>query len=233
MGSGRAAVKLSTMSVDARRMPFALDTAGFYRPDTFSRIPWLFAGFGTRMATAPAAGLATVHQVHSADAIHVERPGPAGTGDALITNTPGVLLAVKTADCIPLLMVDFSRRAIAAVHAGWRGTAQRIGPMAIDAMKNAFGTRPEDLYVAIGPGIGPCCYEVGPEVARAFPGHGGKRTHLNLPAINRQQLEQSGVPANRIEEAGLCTFCHAGEFFSFRREREQAGRMLSIIGVAA
>jgi YfiH family protein len=213
-------------------MSFALDPAGFYRPAAFSHIPWLFAGFGTRAAVPPRRELATVHQVHSADVIRVEGAGPAGTGDAMIANAPGVFLAVKTADCIPLLMADFHHRAVAAVHAGWRGTAQRIGPAAIEAMKNAFGARPEDLHVAIGPGIGPCCYEVGPEVARAFPGHGEGRTHLNLEAINRVQLEESGVPSNQIYEAGLCTFCRAADFFSFRREREQAGRMLSIVGIA-
>lgn len=214
-------------------MSFALDPAGFYRPTEFNDVPWLFAGFGTRSIVPPAQEFATVHQVHSADVIQVDRPGPAGTGDALISDTPGIFLAVKTADCIPVLIVDSEHRAIAAVHAGWRGTAKGIVAKAIEGMKNAFGTRPEKLQVAIGPGIGPCCYEVGAEVAGEFPGCGKERTNLNLPSINAQQLERSGVPASQIYRANLCTYCLADDFFSFRREKEQAGRMLSIISLRA
>lgn len=208
-------------------MSFFLDSAGFYRPTAFGEVPWLFAGFGTRAAAVPEQ-LATVQQVHSADVIRVEKAGPAGTGDGLITDAEGPMVGVKTADCIPLLMVDMNRRAVAAVHAGWRGTAQRIGPKAIEAMRAAFGSQLEDVHVAIGPGIGACCYEVGSDVAGAFPGY-KDRTHLDLSRINREQLEAVGVASKQIHEAGLCTFCR-DEFFSFRREREKAGRMISIIG---
>ncbi len=89
-------------------------------------------------------------------------------GDALVTRQPGVLLAVQTADCMPILLVDTKNRAIAAIHSGWRGTAQRIAAKALGRMQMEFGTRPHDVIAAIGPGIGPCCYEVGHEVIKEF-----------------------------------------------------------------
>ena len=234
-------------------MTFALDSAGYLRPPQFGDFLWLFGGFGTRGSSPPAGELATVHQIHSAGVIQVDRAGLAGDGDALITNSPGIVLGVKTADCVPLLMADIHRRAVAAVHAGWRGTALGIAPAVVAAMKEAFGTLPEDLRVAIGPAIGPCCFEVGSEVARIFEAYERQatkndglfpyerqatkndglsyKTYLDLAGINREQLEQAGVPGGQIEDSGLCTFCSAGEFFSFRRDREQAGRMFSLIGI--
>jgi len=113
--------------------------------------------------------LATLRQVHS-DVVHAvaDAPPEALCGDALVTRTPGLLLGVRTADCVPILLVDAKRRAVAAVHAGWRGTLQRIVVKAAGQMRMSFGTRPADLLAAIGPCIGRCCYEVGPEVAQAF-----------------------------------------------------------------
>ena len=126
-----------------------------------------------------------------------------GEGDALLEDQPGSVVAVKTADCIPILLVDERRRAVAAVHAGWRGTAARIAADAVAAMGERFGTRPEDLHAAIGPGIGACCYEVGPEVAAQFGGQG--RGHIDLTAANRRQLEEAGV----TPRASLCVeFVH-------------------------
>src|SRR6185503_448338 len=119
------------------------------------------------------------------------RAGILGEGDALLENTPGSVVAVKTADCIPILLVDERRRAVAAVHAGWRGTAARIVTGAIGRMAERFGTVTADLHAAIGPGIGVCCYEVGPEVAAEFGGQG--RAHIDLPDSNRQQLTAAGV----------------------------------------
>ncbi|HEV2444829.1 MAG TPA: polyphenol oxidase family protein, partial [Candidatus Sulfopaludibacter sp.] len=131
-------------------------------------------------------------------------------------------------DCIPILLVDESRRAVAAVHAGWRGTAARIAARAVDAMRLRFGSRPEDLHAAIGPGIGPCCYEVGAEVAAQFGIEG--RAHLDLPAINRAQLEEIGIRDSRIYVSSLCTMCRE-EFYSFRRDKQAAGRMHSFVGI--
>ena len=113
--------------------------------------------------------LVTLRQFHS-DVIHLVEQAPAKAlqGDTLLTNRPGLLLAVQTADCVPILLVDTKRRAVAAVHAGWRGTLKRIAAKTLGRMRMAFGTRPEDVVAVLGPAIGRCCYEVGPEVVRAF-----------------------------------------------------------------
>ena len=157
------------------------------------------------------------------------RSGILGEGDALLENLPGSVVAVKTADCIPVLLVDERSRAVAAVHAGWRGTAARIASGAVASMAERFGTRPEDLHAAIGPGIGKCCYEVGPEVAVQFGGQG--RGHIDLADANRRQLEESGVTPHRIYASNLCTMCRGEEFDSFRRDQKAAGRMYSFAGI--
>ena len=153
-----------------------------------------------------------------------------GEADALLEDRPGAVVAVKTADCIPVLLADERRHAVAAVHAGWRGTAAGIAARAVEAMTARFGSNPADLHAAVGPGIGACCYEVGPEVAAQFGLEG--RVHLDLPAENRRQLANSGIPTGRIYVSGLCTMCRP-EFHSFRRDREAAGRMYSFIGISA
>jgi polyphenol oxidase len=214
-------------------MAFYLDSGSIYRVSELDSLPWLVHGFGTRHSDIPAsfAHLATLKQIHSADCVAANgRTGVLGEGDALLENMPGSVIAVKTADCIPLLLVDESNRAVAAVHAGWRGTAARIALRAVDAMCSQFGTNPEHLHAAIGPAIGNCCFEVGPEVAEQF-GRAG-RVHIDLAEDNRRQLLQAGVTPARIYASNLCTMCGAGEFHSFRRDRERAGRMYSFVGLA-
>jgi polyphenol oxidase len=119
----------------------------------------------------------TLRQIHSDSAHRADASGGSGhtdanekvpQGDALFTRDRGILLAVQTADCIPILLADTKRRAVAAVHAGWRGTLRRIAAKTLGRMQMEFGTRPEDVVAALGPGIGRCCYEVGSEVARDF-----------------------------------------------------------------
>ncbi len=118
---------------------------------------------------ARAMSLVTLRQRHI-DIIHVVRKIPAGSlrGDALITRRPGLLLAVQTADCVPILLADVRRRVVAAVHAGWRGTLRRIVQKTVGRMRMEMGTHPRDIVAALGPAIGRCCYEVGPEVVTAF-----------------------------------------------------------------
>ena len=113
--------------------------------------------------------LVTARQFHS-DVIHVvaDSRAEAEKADALVTGTPGLLLGVQTADCVPILLADPRRRVVAAIHAGWRGTLSRIAVKTLGRMRMEFGTQPRDVIVAIGPAIGRCCYEVGPEVAQAF-----------------------------------------------------------------
>ena len=210
---------------------FYRDSAGYYRTPGLDAYDWLVYGFGTRASTHPdQARLATLHQVHSSDVISAAgRTGCLGNGDALISDTPGRLVAVKTADCLPILMIDPLRRVVAAVHAGWRGTARQICRRTADSLCRQFGTRPADLHVAMGPGIGGCCYEVGPEVAAEFGQDG--RGYVDLAEANRRQLLELGVPPARIELAGLCTMCGAEDFWSYRRDKQGAGRMLSFAGI--
>jgi len=211
---------------------FYRDPENIYRVTELDELAWLLHGFGTRLADIPArfAHLATVKQVHSSSCVAAGgRAGMLGEGDALLEDRPGSVVAVRTADCIPILLVDERRRAVAAVHAGWRGTAARIAREAVAAMGRNFGTRAEDLHAAIGPGIGKCCYEVGAEVAAQFGGQG--RGYIDLTSENRRQLEEAGVTGRRIYASNLCTMCRAGEFHSFRRDQNAAGRMFSFAGI--
>lgn len=202
-----------------------------FRADTLAQLGWLTHGFGTRLSKnwPSSNGLAFVKQVHSDRVLRVESDGPQGQGDAMISNLPGIALAIKTADCLPILMADPKSRAVAAIHAGWRGVVSKIAPKTVQALTREFGTRPEELVVAIGPGIGACCFEVGPEVAIQF-GLAG-RTKVDLAATVCQQLGRNGVPAGQMSVSGLCSYCDSQLFESYRRDREGAGRMIAMIGV--
>jgi YfiH family protein len=164
--------------------------------------------------------------------------------DALATRAAGVLLGVKTADCVPVLLGDVRVRACAAVHAGWRGTLEEIVKHALGRMRDEFGTRPEDVRVAIGPAALGCCYEVGAEVVEPFrakfPDADSlfKQTRdghalVNLHEANRRQLIEAGVAPERIHLLPLCTMCRTDLFFSYRQDRKlhgRTGRLLSVIG---
>jgi YfiH family protein len=211
---------------------FYLDSNLTYRVSELDEMDWLVHGFGTRNADIPARfqKLATLKQVHSAECVTgAGRTGALGSGDALLEDTPGAVVAVKTADCVPLLLVDPVHRAVAAVHAGRRGTVAGIAPGAVVAMGARFGSRARDLDAAIGPAIGQCCYEVGAEVAAQFGVSGP--AHIDLAGTVRRQLEAAGVGAQRIYLAGLCTRCGAAQFHSFRRDGAAAGRLYSFAGI--
>jgi YfiH family protein len=211
---------------------FSLDSRQLYRSSLLDAVPGLIHGFGTRSVDVPrlVQPLATLKQIHSSTCVAAEgRDGVLGEGDALLESTPGHAVAVKTADCIPILLADPRHRAVAAVHAGWRGTVAEIARRTVEEMAIRFGSLPADLVAAIGPGIGKCCYEVGPEVAAHFGATG--RAHVDLAAANARQLEAAGVAPSHIDVAGLCTRCDATLFYSFRRDAEAAGRMFSYIGL--
>lgn len=188
-------------------------------------------GFGTRAdgAWLPPAQTARLKQVHGNGVVAVSLPGDHGEGDALLTTAPGTWLEIRTADCVPLLLAAPARGLIGAVHAGWRGTAQRIAQASVEAMARDFAAPPEEIYVAIGPSIRVCCFEVGEEVAAEFPDFTDRtrpRPHVDLAAANLSQLIKAGVPPAQIEVLPKCTACDAAAFHSFRRDRVQ-GRMLS------
>jgi YfiH family protein len=207
----------------------------------FEEIEWLEHGFGLRGSPAPAE-VRTVRQIHSAivlDADRLDAVAAEGTperqGDALVSGEAGVCVGIRTADCVPVLLVDTETRVVAAIHAGWRGSAENISAAAVGEMARRWGSRPGNIRAAIGPSIGVCCYEVGADVARRFGTwipemeRAEGPMHLDLPAINEIQLRMVGV--GDVWKSGECTFCSASRFFSFRRERERAGRMLSFIGL--
>ena len=196
------------------------------------------------------AGLVTLRQIHSAliRRVHIadaqsEHATAVLEGDGLMTDEPGILLGIQTADCIPVLLVDTQKRAVAAFHAGWRGTLARIVENGVGRMRTEFGSKPEDLVAAIGPGIGQCCYDIGDEIreqfgmefsyaAKLFRSRIGPALHLDLAEANRCQLLASGLPEASIHMTGECTGCHTHRFFSHRVERGFTGRMLSAVGIA-
>lgn len=192
--------------------------------------------------------LSACWQVHGRDVRVVrESADPASESercDALTTNLTGVLLAVKTADCVPVLLGDARTGACAAVHAGWRGTLAEIVRHALERMREEFGTSAADVRAALGPAALGCCYEVGAEVVgpfrEKFNGAGSlfKPTRdghalIDLHEANRRQLVDSGVAPDRIHLLPLCTMCRPDLFFSYRKDRPlhgRTGRLLSVIG---
>lgn len=159
--------------------------------------------------------------------------------DALVTNLSGLALTVSTADCVPILIHDPIHRAVAAVHAGWRGTAARIAAKTVTAL-GRYGTRPGDCRAAIGPAIGRCCYEVdAPARGRLSGAVSAPAAHFDasraghwradLPGLNRQVLVEAGVPAEQIEDLRLCTACRADLFYSHRRDAGRTGRMMNFV----
>ncbi|HYL39319.1 MAG TPA: peptidoglycan editing factor PgeF [Bryobacteraceae bacterium] len=181
--------------------------------------------------------LATLRQIHSNQVLVATKPGDLGEADAMITNEAGVTLTIRTADCLPILMADTRNHAVAAIHAGWRGVVLEIVPATLEAMANRFGTRAEDLIVAIGPGICERCYEVGSDVAarftRFFPERNDltTRTKIDLAETIHRQLRRNGGTLGQIDPSGLCTYCRADLFYSYRRQRHAAGRMLTSIRI--
>jgi hypothetical protein len=200
----------------------------------FADLEGLVHGFGERSSTYPER-IITAKQIHSAivkNASSVIGKNAGGEADALISKDIGAIVGIRTADCVPILLADPSTGAVAAVHAGWRGTAQGIAASAVRSLVAEWRVDPRNLRAAIGPSIGSCCYEVGAEVAQRFGIRTSDPVHLDLPAINEMQLRAAGV--SNIWKSGACTFCAIKDegyrFHSFRREREAAGRMLSFIG---
>lgn len=181
-------------------------------------------------------------QVHGGNAVIVAE-ADAGKGalsfdtsvagaDALITGVPRLPLGILTADCLPVLLFDPCAPAAAAVHAGWRGSREGIVGNTLRAMRENFGSRPEVILAWLGPCIGRCCYRVSGEFRDIFTGYAAAEeegTFFDLSGFNKSELLSRGVKPENIIESGLCTACLRKDFFSYRREGEKAGRMLSVI----
>ncbi len=220
----------------------------------FNQIPFLEHGFGTgdwkeedfwRVRKWQDFRILWLKQVHS-EVVHFveEIPGEELHGDALVTELPRLFLVIKSADCLPALLVDKKKRVIAAVHCGWRGTLLRVLEKTVLGLKTHYRCSPRDLLVALGPCIQASCYQVGEEVRERFaaahfpesvfqPVSGSPKKYLlDLKKANRYQLHCQFIPEANIFPVDICTHCDT-RFPSFRRDKEKTGRMLSFIGLSA
>jgi polyphenol oxidase len=191
-----------------------------------------------RLVAATRLSFARVRQVHGDRITLVSAGGrPGEEADGVATRAPGVAACVLVADCAPVLLGDLRTGAVAAVHAGWRGTIARIAARGVEALVRDLGARPSDLVAAVGPSIGPCCYEVSPELAARFADELGDdvvtgeaaRPRLDLWRANARALHDAGVPASRVDVLGRCTSCAPELFFSHRRDRGHTGRQVGFI----
>jgi len=189
----------------------------------------------------------TASQVHGCRVLPVERTMPVDEleklpADALVTAARGILLGIMTADCLPVLIVDRKLRAVAAVHAGWRGIMAGIVPRTVAAMEKLHGIPAADLLVVLGPCIGRCCYRVGEELVREFaaqPPYAADRSwyerksgdyYLDLLRLQLLQLRETGVPPPALAVVNRCSACE-NFFFSYRREHGITGRQIALVGL--
>ena len=182
-------------------------------------------------------------QTHTANVLKVGRKNrgdgyladpPWRDVDGLITDEPGVVLVIQSADCVPIYLLDPEHQAIGLVHSGWKGTAAGIAAVAVKAMQEAYGSDPYVMRAAIGPSICPECYEVGEEVALRFPncyvkGKGGRKYLLDLQGTNRGILAEAGIPVDHISLSNLCTCCNQDLFFSHRAMGAERGQLAAFL----
>jgi polyphenol oxidase len=188
----------------------------------------------------------TVTQVHGEDILLIDEPNQDYSHflkiecDAIVTNQPGIMIGVCVADCFPVLLLDPVKQVIAAVHAGWKGTAAGISRKGVEAMVTMFGSDPGNILAAIGPGIGPCCYEVDAPVINAFKKNatdqldfaedkGDGKWQLDLSEANSRQLLRAGIRAWNMEQETRCVSCNKDLFFSYRRDGGETGRQMGFI----
>lgn len=152
--------------------------------------------------------------------------------DGFITDIRNLPLAIFTADCLSIFLYDPRKPAIGLIHAGWRSSRETIIPITLSLMQSKFNTDPAELFAGFGPCIRGCCYEVSVEFKDYFPvglTQTSGRTYLDLAQVNKKQLIDSGVRKKNIFDSGACTYCESQDFFSFRREKDASGRMISVI----
>jgi polyphenol oxidase len=204
------------------------------------RAGWAAVAEATGLSPANLVRLAQVHgtAVHAA----TRQPGGAAEADIAVSDEGDRVLAIQVADCAPILTVDRTGRVVAASHAGWRGTAADVAGVTVRALASRYQVAPDTLSAAIGPSIGPCCYEVGEELLDAFTARGWSaadcdrwfirreaKLFLDVWQANAEQLERAGIPADRIFVSRLCTACHRDWFYSYRREGAGTGRLAGYI----
>ena len=221
---------------------------GFTAADDRSAVEENRLRLAEAISQSRATPLQTARQIHSClsqtIADRSTQTGPPIECDGFITATSGLLLAVQTADCIPVLVADRRLRVVACFHAGWRGTVKRIVDLGVARMRSEFGCQPQDLTAAIGPGAAPCCYIVGEELLEAFKSefayadelfpkqnHQDGALRLDLVQANQRQLIEAGLSHQAIHTTGGCTCCMNHLFFSHRASGGHAGRMMAAIGI--
>ena len=244
-----AAHGFSTRLGGVSQPPMGTLNLGANRGDDPAHVRENFRRFCAAVGSDPS-GLVKNHQIHSAAVRPVGRddrlPDPAAPGtfeaDGLVTDQPGVCLTIFSGDCIPVLLYDPVRRCVAAAHAGWRGTAAGIAARAAEAMVRDYGCKPGDILAAIGPGIGPCCFETHrdvPDGLRAGMGAdaedfirplpGGEKFQVDLKGANARFLERAGLDPVRIALCPACTACRPDLFWSHRKLGQRRGSMASLI----
>jgi YfiH family protein len=191
-----------------------------------------------RLEAATGLAFARVRQVHGARVLTAEAPcTPRDEADAVVSRTDGVAACVAVADCVPVLIADPATGAVAAVHAGWRGTVALAAAAAVEELTGSGGARPAELLAAIGPSIGPCCYEVSEDLALRFEGafgegvvdRRGTAPRLDLWEANARALHAAGLLPERIDRLRRCTACESELFFSHRRDGGATGRQVAWI----
>jgi YfiH family protein len=181
--------------------------------------------------------IASSGQVHGNAVLVATETQRAQCYDAVITNKKGLFAAVTVADCTPVLIYDPVNSAVAAIHAGWKGTVQQIAKGTLDKMKSSYGTEPANCFAYIGTCISEKTFEVGPGVADLFTTELKRfdpiinKFFVDLKKANLQQLIQEGVPVKQIEVSRNCTVLNNDRYFSYRKEKGQTGRMLALIGI--
>lgn len=189
-----------------------------------------------RITSARQTHSANVRVVGKAEAgFGVMRDGELENTDGMVTGDRGIALVVFYADCVPILLADKKAGVVAAVHSGWRGTAARISENAVHVMCEKFGAKPENIVAAVGPSIGPCCFECGEDTLREFDERFHSKTSKNTRSVdlwraNRAILEEAGLKSENIEVFEMCTVCERDmRLYSYRRQREATGRMGAFI----
>lgn len=236
--AGVAAHCFTSRDLDFRirdgRPPAAWDALAAQFGVAADRVTWVRQVHGTAVACLE-------RRLHRVEAVRGQaRP----EADVIVSNDPEWVIAVQVADCVPLLLADPITGAVAAAHAGWRGTLAGVAAVAVAALRERLGVDPGNLLAAIGPSIGPCCYEVGDDVRRSFEEAGGKRAggwfagtdgarpRLDLWRANRDQLVECGVRAERVHVSAICSATRGDVCFSYRRDGADAGRMVGAIRAA-
>jgi len=179
-------------------------------------------------------------QRHTDKVVMLDSDSEPKIGDAVVVSRKGMIIGVQTADCLPILVYDAGSHVVAAVHAGWRGTAAAILRKTMRTMRDRFASSPSEILIAIGPGIRACCYEVGYEVmdaVRRATGEGkyfekrGEKYFLDLPSANRYQALSDGVPGENIWTSDECTYCLPDRYYSYRFAKGPTGRQGGFIGI--